>query len=219
MHAHHDTLSHPKHRDKAGVWRPWFHTRFVTQAQNVLMKKMGLMPPEAAPTLADIARYGGLFDQPLSPSHCPYIVSSMLGASFDFDFLPANNTQGGILLAWCRDCRSLSNFAHGTFIITAQIDRGSSDGNWWTTVVYGPPKDGDLPSFFQELRDIRVAHAGRWLLMGDFNCYYQAADKNNPRINRRQMGRFKRLLDELELKEMHLSGRFFTWSNERSTQH
>jgi exonuclease III len=30
------------------------------------------------------------------------------------------------------------------------------------------------------------------------------------------MGRFRRLLCDLELKEVHLHGRLFTWSNERS---
>jgi endonuclease/exonuclease/phosphatase family metal-dependent hydrolase len=30
------------------------------------------------------------------------------------------------------------------------------------------------------------------------------------------MGRFRHLLSDLELKELHLHGRLFTWSNERT---
>jgi hypothetical protein len=37
--------------------------------------------------------------------------------------------------------------------------------------------------------------------------------KNNSRLNRRPMGRFKSALDRLELRELPLQGRKYTWSN------
>ena len=40
-------------------------------------------------------------------------------------------------------------------------------------------------------------------------------DKNNSNLNRRLMGAFKALIDELNLKELLLNGRRFTWSNEQ----
>ena len=43
----------------------------------------------------------------------------------------------------------------------------------------------------------------------------QAADKNNNRINRRMMGRFRRFISEMELGEAVLQGRKYTWSNEQ----
>jgi hypothetical protein len=50
---------------------------------------------------------------------------------------------------------------------------------------------------------------------GDFNLIYKAEDKNNGNLNRATMGRFRRLLNELKLKELPLLGRKYTWSNER----
>ncbi|XP_066392841.1 uncharacterized protein [Miscanthus floridulus] len=44
---------------------------------------------------------------------------------------------------------------------------------------------------------------------------YKAADKNNGRLHRGVMRRFQGLLDDLELDEVHLSGRLLTWSNGR----
>lgn len=44
---------------------------------------------------------------------------------------------------------------------------------------------------------------------------YNAADKNNNLLRRRMMGRFHRFLTDLELKELHLHGWLYTWSNER----
>jgi hypothetical protein len=51
-------------------------------------------------------------------------------------------------------------------------------------------------------------------MAGDFNLIYKAGDKNNQCLNRRLMGKFKRLLLDLELLELHLHGRLYTWSNE-----
>jgi endonuclease/exonuclease/phosphatase family metal-dependent hydrolase len=54
-----------------------------------------------------------------------------------------------------------------------------------------------------------------WIVAGDFNMIVDAADKNQGVLHRRMMGRFRRSLSDLELKELYLNGRRFTWSNER----
>jgi hypothetical protein len=46
---------------------------------------------------------------------------------------------------------------------------------------------------------------------------YRDEDKNNGNLNRRMMGRFRRFLNDCELKEIYLHGRRYTWSNERET--
>ncbi|XP_073355392.1 uncharacterized protein [Aegilops tauschii subsp. strangulata] len=86
---------------------------------------------------------------------------------------------------------------------------------WTLTTVYWPT-DGALKiQFLDELRVIRAACARPWVVAGDFNLIVDAADKSNNLINRRMMGRFCRLLNDLELKEACLIGRRYTWSNER----
>ena len=52
------------------------------------------------------------------------------------------------------------------------------------------------------------------MLCGDFNLILCDEDKNNSNLNRRMMGRFRRLVNDLALKEVYLNGRRFTWSNE-----
>jgi hypothetical protein len=58
---------------------------------------------------------------------------------------------------------------------------------------------------------------GCWAMAGDFNLILDAADKNNALLNIHSMGRFRRLLNDLQLKEQPLVGRRYTWSNERRT--
>ena len=50
---------------------------------------------------------------------------------------------------------------------------------------------------------------------GDFNLIYRAEEKNNSNVDR-AMGCFRRFLNDLELKELELRGKKFTWSIERT---
>jgi hypothetical protein len=83
--------------------------------------------------------------------------------------------------------------------------------------VYGPQEDADKIAFLTELRAVREAHAGPWVLCGDFNMIYRDEDKNNDNLHRRMMARFRRFLNDCELKEIYLHGRRYTWSNERES--
>ena len=44
---------------------------------------------------------------------------------------------------------------------------------------------------------------------------YKDEDKNNANYNRASMGRFRRFINDLALKEIPLHGRKFTWSNQQ----
>jgi endonuclease/exonuclease/phosphatase family metal-dependent hydrolase len=84
---------------------------------------------------------------------------------------------------------------------------------WALTGVYGPQNELDKLAFMQELREIKQITNESWLLLGDFNLIYRATDKSNSNVNQRLMNRFRLLLDELEVKEIHLHGCKFTWSS------
>jgi hypothetical protein len=81
-------------------------------------------------------------------------------------------------------------------------------------LVYGPAKDEDKTAFLVELHELAQVCLDPWLVCGDFNMIYRAHDKNNDRLNRRRMGRFGHFLNLANLKEIHLEGWLFTWSNE-----
>ncbi|XP_034579129.1 F-box/FBD/LRR-repeat protein At2g04230-like [Setaria viridis] len=86
---------------------------------------------------------------------------------------------------------------------------------WFLTSVYGPQPDIDKVEFLDDLRSIKNRLDGPWMIAGDFNLILHASDKNNVNINRRNMGRFRRFVDEMHLKDAFLHGRRYTWSNER----
>ncbi|XBI50136.1 hypothetical protein VPH35_113590 [Triticum aestivum] len=51
------------------------------------------------------------------------------------------------------------------------------------------------------------------ILAGDFNLIARAADKSNPNINRRLLAAFRAFINELQLKDLYLHDRRYTWSN------
>jgi hypothetical protein len=76
--------------------------------------------------------------------------------------------------------------------------------------VYGPQIDAEKIEFQEELRGIRNRCQGPWFVVGD---------KNNDNINRAMMDRFRRLVNELDLKEITMVGQRYTWSCEEITNY
>lgn len=144
-------------------------------------------------------------------------VLSILGQNFSsFVTLPAQGTRGGILVGWRDGSYNVEHYRVHRYSVSVffQID---GQQPWWFSCIYGPHVDAEKPAFLDELREVRSFCGGPWMLAGDFNMIYSSEDKNNDNINRALMGRFRRFVNEMELKEIPLLGRRYTWSNERTS--
>jgi exonuclease III len=146
------------------------------------------------------------------------IVSEAVGPQFAANFIykPADGTRGGILIVFSDDFAIvLDPLASSNHFITGTVTDKSNGSSWTMTAVYGPQEDADKVIFLQELRRIKNMVLQEWIMLGDFNLIKCLQDKSNSNVNLRMMGRFRRTIDELDLREIHLQGRRFTWSNER----
>jgi exonuclease III len=115
-------------------------------------------------------------------------VIQLVGTDFDYVFLPAVQTRGGILVAWRDNAWVTFGSSSRLFLVSIRLRQVSDMSEWWLTTVYGPSRDEDKPSFLAELHDLRQVRTSLWLLVGDFNMIYHAQDKNNDRDKRRLMG-------------------------------
>jgi hypothetical protein len=97
-----------------------------------------------------------------------------------------------------------------TLTVTLQDLRDASE--WTLTNVYGPQLEADKIAFLEELKSLQGIQR-EWLICGGFNLIYKTEDKSNSKLNRRLMGRFKAVLDELELRELSLHARKSTWTS------
>jgi hypothetical protein len=107
----------------------------------------------------------------------------------------------------------MSQVVNRRFSVTASKTRKSDNEAWTLIVVYGAQSDTDKLAFIQEVWDIKQTASDRWLLLGDFNLIYQAYEKRSGCINRWMMNSFRQLLDNIEVKELHLHGLRYTWSS------
>ena len=142
-------------------------------------------------------------------------VMQCIGPSFDgFDYVPAIDTRGGILLGWDTTVLVVDNIIRVTNSLTGPVH--NKDGlEWWITVVYGPQGDEAKMQFLLGLHNTRAACPGPWVLLGDFNMILHADEKSNNNLNRRIMRKFREFVDNCELKDVYMHGRRFTWTNER----
>lgn len=69
----------------------------------------------------------------------------------------------------------------------------------------------------QKLVHVRELIAGPWAVMGDFNLLVNPEDKNSTVVNRHLMACFRSKVNLVELKEVYLNGRRYTWSNEQKS--
>uniref|UniRef100_A0A453G6A1 Uncharacterized protein n=1 Tax=Aegilops tauschii subsp. strangulata TaxID=200361 RepID=A0A453G6A1_AEGTS len=67
--------------------------------------------------------------------------------------------------------------------------------------------DHEKITFLQEICDVRASCDGPWMLCGDFKLIYRDEDKNNGNHNRRMMGCFLHVINDLALKQVYLNGR------------
>lgn len=124
------------------------------------------------------------------------------------------STRGGVLLACDENFFSLSDISLGQYSVSATITMREENLQWSITVVYGPQLEGDKIDFLAEIEALRPSMKPAWMIIRDFNLIYKSSDKNNDRLNRRMMQRFGGLLDKIQVKELHLSGRRFTWTDD-----
>lgn len=144
----------------------------------------------------------------------PFDMNAMLGTRFSsFEYLPSNGASGGILVACRRPEVTCTLLRRDNFSVSVMVAVERQSPEWCLTCVYGPQADDDKVEFLNDLRSIQTVLACPWMIAGDFNLILDASDKNNLNLNRRNMGRFRRFVDEMELKEVHMLGRRYTWSN------
>jgi hypothetical protein len=96
--------------------------------------------------------------------------------------------------------------------------RNKEDGFKWALIaVYGAAQDGLKGAFLAELAQTCSKECVPVLVGGDFNIIRNPQEKNNDRYDVRWPFLFNAIIDGLNLRELKLSNRKFTWANSRNT--
>jgi hypothetical protein len=88
---------------------------------------------------------------------------------------------------------------------------------WFLIAVYGAAQDGFKKAFLTELVQLCSKESLLVLVGGDFNIIRNLQEKNNHRYDDMCPFLFNAVIDGLDLSELELSNRKFTWANSRET--
>lgn len=144
------------------------------------------------------------------------IAKELCGRRLDhFSTRDADGTRGGILIAWSDRKFSLVDTTVRTYSLSLLFKNREDSSTFLYTGVYGPSVRPNRQSFFEELRSLKPLNNTPWIVSGDFNTTMRQEERNNPNSDWRGTINFARLVSDLDLLNITLQGRRFTWSNER----
>ena len=111
------------------------------------------------------------------------------------------------------DSLEVRSVVMGDFAVKFRV-RSKADGfNWVLVVVYGAAEPELKPEFLADLVRICGFEQLPILVGGDFNIIRRREEKNNDNFDGRWSFMFNTIIESLDLREIELSGRQFTWAN------
>jgi exonuclease III len=146
-----------------------------------------------------------------------FLRSLAAGFNFSWFCLPPHGRSGGILVGINSETIEVMNVITGDFSVRMHL-KCKKDGFEWAFVpVYGAAQDALKPDFLAELVRMCEIQFLPILIGGDFNILRKKDEKNNDNFNARWPFVFNAIIESLNLREIALSGRQFTWASRRAT--
>jgi hypothetical protein len=125
---------------------------------------------------------------------------------------------GGMLLGVDQQSFDIGSIDEGDFFIKFKLCNKLDGFKWAPMSVYGPAQVGRKELFLVELVSM-CSHEDLPLIMGsDFNILRHPSEKNNLNYNARWPFLFNAIIDGLNLRELEMTGRKFTWANNLASQ-
>jgi mannosylglycoprotein endo-beta-mannosidase len=131
----------------------------------------------------------------------------------NFDFCPSVGASGGILVCLASNHFSGSTVEKHPFAINLKMLFIHSQISWNLVVVYGPCRQPARDQFVQWLLNLQIEDDELGMLMGDFNFFRFAENRNKAGGNFQDSLIFNNIISHLGLIELPLKGRSYTWSN------
>jgi hypothetical protein len=147
----------------------------------------------------------------------PFLRSLAAGKDFAWFCLPPHGRSGGILVGINSETLQVKNVDCGDFCVKLHLCSKKDGFEWVFIPVYGAAQDSLKYLFLSELVRMCESEPLPMLLGGDFNILRKREEKSNDNYNPHWPFVFNAIIESLDLREIALSGRQFTWANRRDT--
>src|SRR3954469_20679907 len=126
---------------------------------------------------------------------------------------PPRGRSGGILLGVRDETMEILASSVGDFFIKLHIRNKADDFVWSLVAVYGAVQDVYKADFLRELVNLAKDNPYPILIGGDFNLVRFPSEKSRGRFDNHWPFLFNAVIDSLDLREVSMIGRQFTWAN------
>jgi exonuclease III len=133
--------------------------------------------------------------------------------NFLWEWNPPRGRSGDILVGINTDKFDVLDIKYGNFILKFKLHNKADNFEWHMVAVYGAAQESEKEIFLSELARMCDTENLPLLVGGDFNIIRNQSEKNNNRYNNRWPSLFNAVINSLDLRELELSGRQFTWAN------
>jgi hypothetical protein len=148
----------------------------------------------------------------------PFLKNLSGGMDFIWYCLPPLGRSGGILVGLNSQTITVKNIVAGDRCVKLHLNSKLDKFEWVLVIVYGAAQDAQKGEFLAELVRMCEDVSLSLLVGGDFNIIRRQEEKNNNNFNARWPFIFNAIIESLDLRELALSGRQFTWANRKEVQ-
>jgi hypothetical protein len=137
------------------------------------------------------------------------------GRNFIWHWTKPHGRSGGIFLGVNLEGLDIGSIEKGDFFVKFRLRNRKDDFKWVLVAVYGAAQPEFKESFLTELVQSCSKENIPLCVGGDFNIIRNRNEKNNDRFDERWSFLFNAVIDGLDLREIEMSGRKYTWANSR----
>jgi hypothetical protein len=135
------------------------------------------------------------------------------GVDFEWTSQPPRGHSGDILLGVRRDTMEVIAHSSGDYHIKLHICNRADNFTWILVAIYGAAQDEFKADFLRELVNLAKDNPYPILIGGDFNLLRFRHEKRKGRFDDHWPFLFNVVIDSLDLREVTMVGRQFTWTN------
>ena len=136
-----------------------------------------------------------------------------VGKDYLWHCMAPNGRSGGMLLGVDLSTFDIGAISEGDYYVKFTL-RNKCDGfKWVLYAVYGPAQQEHKESFLIELANSCSRETLPYVIGGDFNIMRRPEDKSTDNFDFKWPNIFNQVIEVLDLKEIEMSGRQFTWAS------
>ena len=140
------------------------------------------------------------------------------GRDFIWHCMAPRGRSGGMILGIHLLTFDIGEIEEGEFFIRFKVRHREDDFKFNLISVYGPAQHEYKSHFLSEIVRVCSKEALLIVIGGDFNIIRRLDEKNNDNYNDRWPFMFNAVIDSLNLREIEMTGRKFTWANHLQNQ-